>query len=103
MGACTWQAKAHLKTSCEAQDKLCRVSEAVIEVLAGHVGVDLAELLQRHRLIKVILAVVDEPHPIQKVLVRVPGLVLYRLPHVPEQSPKSLFNLHDAAFAEGSE
>lgn len=78
--------KVYLKASSEAENKFCWVAEAVIEVPTGHVGVNFVQLLQSHGLIEVVLAVVDEPHSIQEALVRISGLILYRLPHVPAQN-----------------
>ena len=90
---------SHLKASCKGDSELGRAAEAVVEVLAGDYGVDFVQLLQRHRLVKVVLAVVDEPDPVHEALVGVTRLILYGLPHVPA-SRSSL--LHDSWQTSGS-
>lgn len=77
--------RAHLKAAGEAEDVLGRIPEAVVEVLAGQLGVDLVQLLQGHGLVEVVLPMVDEPNPVHEALVGVAHLILNGLPHVPDQ------------------
>ena len=75
--------RTHLDISSEADGEGCGVLVAVVEVLEGQLRVYAIESLQCAGLVQVVVAVVDERHPVQVYLHGVPLLILYRLPQKP--------------------